>query len=228
MRAIDENLTATARSWEPDRYLAALLAAAQHRQALVILAAFLAEIRKVPFTVSDPTLAAIRLQWWRDALEAGTASGHPVADALTELCKTRPIEPGKFSQLIDAEEESWSEARPASERERLAFRLSAEVAGAEINSSHDAFLRTAAGLYAAARAPASLPPPDAATDLATLKRLFPKLSPALRNVFLPLAVVRPHLRALQSGPKESNRLNSGLTPFGRAYRIAQAHLLRRI
>ena len=37
--------------------------------------------------VSEPGLGAIRLQWWRDAIEraaSGEAIGHPVADAFGE------------------------------------------------------------------------------------------------------------------------------------------------
>ena len=77
---------------EPDRYLAATLAARPVRPALAAIAAFASELARIPATVSEPTLGDIRLQWWRDTLAAGRASqrrvlsGHPIADALVEAC----------------------------------------------------------------------------------------------------------------------------------------------
>lgn len=70
---------------EPDRYLAATLAPKPLRPALAALAAFAAEVGRIPEQVSEAMLGEIRLQWWRDVLVAGAAgerSGHPVADAV--------------------------------------------------------------------------------------------------------------------------------------------------
>jgi 15-cis-phytoene synthase len=78
-------LAASARSGEPDRYLAALLAPAPARTGLLALAAFSAELANVPRLVRrEPAMGEIRLQWWRDALAlpADQRTGNPVADAL--------------------------------------------------------------------------------------------------------------------------------------------------
>jgi 15-cis-phytoene synthase len=77
-------LAASARSGEPDRYLAALLAPAPVRTPLLALAAFSAELANVPRLVREPAMGEIRLQWWRDALDlpADQRTGNPVADAL--------------------------------------------------------------------------------------------------------------------------------------------------
>src|SRR5262245_20169358 len=78
-------VAAAAREGEPDRYLAALLAPAQRREALLAVAAFAAEVARVPFlAVREPAMGEVRLQWWRDALEqpGDARTGHAVADAV--------------------------------------------------------------------------------------------------------------------------------------------------
>jgi phytoene synthase len=80
-----EVLAASARTSEPDRYLAALLAPAPARPGLLALAAFAAEIGNVPRLVRrEPAMGEIRLQWWRDALALPHTerTGNPVADAV--------------------------------------------------------------------------------------------------------------------------------------------------
>jgi phytoene synthase len=83
-----------ARAYEPDRYLSALLAPAQARDDLVVLAAFIGEIKRIPLLTKDPAIGEIRLQWWRDALEQrllNQSSGHPVADALVDVARRRSL-----------------------------------------------------------------------------------------------------------------------------------------
>src|SRR5262245_55219508 len=78
-------LATAARGGEPDRYLAALLAPPEARSGLLALAAFSAELARVPdLAVGEPATGEIRLQWWRDVLEpsAPALTGAPVADAL--------------------------------------------------------------------------------------------------------------------------------------------------
>lgn len=72
---------------EPERYIAATLAPRADQAGLIAVAAFAADISRIPALVSEPTLGQIRLQWWRDAIEGGLKgvwSGHPVADALID------------------------------------------------------------------------------------------------------------------------------------------------
>ncbi len=74
-----------ARAHEPERYLAATLAAEPHRPALIALAAFAADLVRISHTVTQPILGEIRLQWWRDNLDIidrGGRAGSPIADAL--------------------------------------------------------------------------------------------------------------------------------------------------
>jgi 15-cis-phytoene synthase len=79
-------IRAVARAEEPDRYLAALLVGEPQRTGLLAVAAFSAELRRIPRIVTDPMIGEIRLQWWRDTIEAAapdSRTGNPVADALT-------------------------------------------------------------------------------------------------------------------------------------------------
>lgn len=64
------------RQADPDRYLAALMAAPDRREALFAVYAFAAEVAKTREVVSEAMLGQIRLQWWADALEE-IAAGKP-------------------------------------------------------------------------------------------------------------------------------------------------------
>jgi 15-cis-phytoene synthase len=99
------SVAAAARAGEPDRFLAALLASPEQREALVALAALGAELSSIPSrTVREPAMGEIRLQWWRDALalppEAST--GHPVADAVRKARRSHDLPAVMIAALIDA------------------------------------------------------------------------------------------------------------------------------
>jgi phytoene synthase len=96
---------ATAREGEPDRHAAALLACAEHRDALMALAAFGAELARIPLVVREPTMGEMRLQWWHDAVDGaiGEAStGHPVADALAAAVRRHDLDPALLHRAIAA------------------------------------------------------------------------------------------------------------------------------
>jgi len=94
-----------ARSSEPDRYLAALLAPRAACADLIALAAFLGDIARIPLAVSEPMMGEIRLQWWRDALVTlrnGTATGNPIADAVGTTIRAHALPEALFLHIIDA------------------------------------------------------------------------------------------------------------------------------
>ena len=97
---------AAARAGEPDRYLAALLAPPSARADLLALAAFAAEVARVPALVTrEPAMGEIRLQWWRDALAASDATAHtgnPVADALREAVQRCGLSRALLLEVIEA------------------------------------------------------------------------------------------------------------------------------
>jgi phytoene synthase len=100
-----EAVAAAARAGEPDRYLAALLSPSPVRPALLALAAFSAEIGRVPFiAAAEPAIGEIRLQWWRDALAPTGAvlrTGSPVADALEAAAERYRLPRGLLDDMIE-------------------------------------------------------------------------------------------------------------------------------
>lgn len=101
-----DDILSTARSYQYDVYLAATLAPRRHRADLLLLAAFAGEMARIATTVGEPTIAAIRLQWWRDALAAAAdqRSGNPLADALRDAVTRHGLPVGLLIGHIDAQE----------------------------------------------------------------------------------------------------------------------------
>ncbi len=99
-------LSDLSRRFEPDRFVSALITAQPARAALLAIAAFGAELARISFEVSDPALAQIRLQWWRDALAEpgrGELAAHPVGSALRALLSEHDgtASDGKLAWLVD-------------------------------------------------------------------------------------------------------------------------------
>jgi phytoene/squalene synthetase len=97
----------TVRRVDPDRYLSALFAPAERRPMLFALYAFNHELARIAETVKEPMAAAIRLEWWREALEGahdGRPRAHDVARGLAEMFAQAgpPIE--LFAPLFAARE----------------------------------------------------------------------------------------------------------------------------
>jgi 15-cis-phytoene synthase len=94
-----------ARDGDRDRALAALFAPRELRADLLALIAFNVELARMAEQASEPELGAIRLQWWREAVErAGgdEATGHPVADALGAMLRRRKLSRERIGAMIDA------------------------------------------------------------------------------------------------------------------------------
>jgi 15-cis-phytoene synthase len=161
-------LAAVAREGEPDRYLAALLAPRAQRDDLLALAAFSAEIRRIPLLAHEPAMGEIRRQWWRDALTLPPElrSGHPVTDALraTALRCNLPAEllagfidsaSGPFPDDVQVGPEEL-EAR-LSKAEGGLFELAARVLGVPSSAEAAAGCAAAGHAYGLARLLLELP-----------------------------------------------------------------------
>ena len=108
---------ALAREADYDRYLSALFAPAGGREALFALIAFNQEIARIPEAVSEPMLGRIRLQWWREVVEAAYAGEparrHEVAVPLTDAIRAYSLERAPLDALLDAREGDLEEGGPA-------------------------------------------------------------------------------------------------------------------
>jgi len=157
-----------ARTADPDRAIAALFTPAQARDDLFALFAFNGELARIADQVSEPGLGAIRLQWWRDAIERaekGETSGHPVADAFGDVLARRSLSRGRIAGLIDARTFDVSETVMPDSRTLDAylfdttgglFALAAEIVGAE-GEKRDVIAEAAGRAYGLVRVMRSLP-----------------------------------------------------------------------
>lgn len=96
---------AAVRAADPDRYLAALYAPADRREALFALYAFNAEIAAVRDRIREPMAGEVRLQWWRDAIAAEgdeAAAGHPLAEALRRAILAHRLPERAFDAMLEA------------------------------------------------------------------------------------------------------------------------------
>jgi phytoene synthase len=148
MVAMDANLPnaalvrGEARDLDHDRYLAALLSPAPARDALMTVAAFHGEIARIPTSVREPAMGAIRLQWWRDTLggDAAAPTGSPVADRLRHDIQSGALPLYEVVSIIDAYETLLQPGALADAvaldafldaSQGAAFRLSARILGVQ-------------------------------------------------------------------------------------------------
>src|SRR5438874_6276930 len=109
---------ALVRQHDRDRYQTTLFAPAERHEALLALYAFNYEIARVRETVSEPMLGQIRLQWWREVLDAAYAGApprqHEVVLPLTAAIHEFGLNRELFDRLIDTRERDLADEPPAS------------------------------------------------------------------------------------------------------------------
>jgi 15-cis-phytoene synthase len=93
------------RKFDRDRYLAALFAPAERRDALLALYAFNVEIGRVREVAREVLPGEIRLQWWSDVLNGergGEAAANPIATALLSAVERNGLPTRGLLDLIEA------------------------------------------------------------------------------------------------------------------------------
>lgn len=197
------------RRLDHDRFLSLFFAPASKRPALIALYAFNAEIARVREAVSEPMLGQIRLQWWREtieALSAGEARGHEAAIALAETRRLAPFSTDELVALIDARERDLDET-PFESVEAL-------EAYAEGTSSRLMSLAAFALAGQAAEASwAAIRPAGIAYALIGLLRALP-LHASQGKLYLPLDLLRAH-------DIDPHRIFAGEMSEGLRYAIAE-------
>src|ERR1700744_4854902 len=101
---MNEAIASLVRRNDPDRFLTALFAPPAHRDALLVLYAFNHELARAREVASDPTLALIRLQWWREVVE-GVHKPREVATPLSGAIASGALQPALLLPLIAAREQ---------------------------------------------------------------------------------------------------------------------------
>ena len=88
---------------DPDRFLTALFAPAARREALFVLYAVNHELARAREAASNPMLALIRLQWWREVAE-GARRRHEVAGPLGEALDGGRLHAADILGMIEGRE----------------------------------------------------------------------------------------------------------------------------
>jgi NADH dehydrogenase [ubiquinone] 1 alpha subcomplex assembly factor 6 len=109
-----------------ERFLCAMFAPEDRREALFALYAFNLEVASIRETVSEPLLGRIRLQWWRDAVDAifsGHAPKHPVVGPLSDAISNFSLSRKHFDTLLDGREFDMEERMPENMEALLDYAL---------------------------------------------------------------------------------------------------------
>jgi NADH dehydrogenase [ubiquinone] 1 alpha subcomplex assembly factor 6 len=116
---------ARSRDWE--RFICALFAPAERRQALFAILAFNAELARTRGVVSEPILGEIRLQWWRDAIAAAyqdgadVPGGNPLLAELAAAIHRHQLPRPVIDAMIDARSADLEDAPHADLEALLAY-----------------------------------------------------------------------------------------------------------
>jgi phytoene synthase len=167
MSGSEQPVVEAARTHARDLYLSALLAPAPAQEDLLVLAAYLGEIRRIPLTVHDAAMGEIRLQWWREALDtASDRIGNPVADAVLDLKRRRalradllaaPLEGISRELYEDGIQDERELALYADETDGAPIRLALAVLGGERDRDAERLVEPAGRALALTRLALTLP-----------------------------------------------------------------------
>jgi phytoene synthase len=280
--AAADAVVVAARAGEPDRYLAALLAPPHARAGLLALAAFAAEIARVPYAAgSEPAAGEIRLQWWRDALQAvdeHAHSGHPIADALCAAVRRHALPPTLLLEPVEARSLELAGESLADDAalqtylwksEGALFAVAGRILAPGDAAAIDAAAAASGHAYGLVRLLLRLPSTlargrlllpqsrlevagaaqsellsgsagpgvagllaglrdEVRTSLVTGRQHVANLPREARAAFLPLALVRSYLRALERPGRDALRESVEIAPLTRVLRIATAYWCGRI
>ncbi len=100
---MNDAIAALVRRHDPDRFLTALFAPSARRDVLLTLYAFNHELARAREVTSEPPLALIRLQWWREVVE-GEVRRHEVATPLSAAIGAGQMGAGDLLAMIEARE----------------------------------------------------------------------------------------------------------------------------
>jgi phytoene synthase len=214
------------RQHDRDTYLATLFAPEAAQPHIFALHAYAIELARIPALVSEPQIGEIRLQWWADTLESQQEAGeggHPVAMALAEAVRVNKLPLQPLQQMIEARRfDLYADAMPDmtslegyfGETCSVLVQLSCLIldrAQAPAAASAAGVAGVAIGLagrLVAQQHVTKLTPPGqdhaslvhiAEQRLAEARQAVAEIPKSLLPAFLPLALARLDLAAVQQG-----------------------------
>ena len=108
---------ALVRDFDRERFVTALFAPPERREALMLLYAFNVEVARTRESVREAMAGMIRLQWWRDTLQAASegrpVDHHPIAGPLGVLIREHGLPLELFERLLEARERDLDASGPA-------------------------------------------------------------------------------------------------------------------
>ncbi len=249
-------IIAVARAYEPERYLAATLAAEPERTALIALTAFAADLCRITETATEPLLGEIRLQWWRDSLDtiqSGGRIGAPLADALGDVIVSQRLpvplliamtEARAFDLYDDPMADTAALDGYLAKTEALPFELALRILGVPAGDA-SALARPAGRAFGMTRLLARLPvslarghvPVPLAVQHVTLEvMLAGTATPAVRDMIATmstdisttLATLRPQIAALSKTQRVAMLPLAMITPYLKVIGAPQRNPLRDI
>lgn len=93
------------RRFDNDRFICSLFAPAEEREAMAAVYTFNLEVARIREMAREPLLGHMRLQWWRDTLDAiytGAPLRHQVALALADAVNRYGLDRRQFDRFLDA------------------------------------------------------------------------------------------------------------------------------
>jgi phytoene synthase len=182
------------RTGDEDRWLSSRYAPPDGRFALIALYGFAWELARVRLIVSEPTMGAIRYQWWRDAIEE-IGSGRPGRAHDVVLVSEQLITEGRLSAdsllaMVDAYEDAYEASDPAKMPETRLATLAASLLQpdhnwqAEIEATAPVFARLRRG------------------EDAQFPGKIAKAPPSIRPAIAHFRLRRLYARSRQAGPVE--------------------------
>ncbi|MBV8393659.1 MAG: squalene/phytoene synthase family protein [Alphaproteobacteria bacterium] len=140
-----------ARRADRDGFLCTLFAPEPARRGLLALLAFEHELARTPSVTSEPLLAEIRLQWWREAAAEAAGEGkpraQPIVEALSETARRHDLSANALIELIDAHGEEIEGALDVVRTGRALADLQLRVLGVEDRASRRAAAAVAAAAF---------------------------------------------------------------------------------
>src|SRR5579864_2293145 len=113
----EERLAELVQRHDRERYLTALFAPVDRRSAMLALFAFNYEIAKTREVVTERILGRVRLQWWREGIEAvyggGAVRAHEVLTPLAAAIRRHGLGRAEFERMMDARERDMEPEPPA-------------------------------------------------------------------------------------------------------------------